>query len=102
MNILLSRARARSREIAIRLAIGAGRGRLIRQLLTGSLVIAALGGPLGLLVANAGASLFAQIRFPTDIPIVLDVRAGPARAALHHTRLRGERPGVWIGAGVAE
>jgi predicted permease len=77
MNILLSRARARSREIAIRLAIGAGRGRLIRQLLTESLVIAVLGGALGLLVAMAGADLFSQMRFPTDVPIVLDVRLDP-------------------------
>jgi predicted permease len=77
MNILLSRARARSREIAIRLAIGAGRGRLIRQLLTESLVIAALGGALGLLVAMAGADLFSQMRFPTDVPVVLDVRLNP-------------------------
>jgi predicted permease len=77
MNILLSRARARSREIAVRLAIGAGRGRLVRQLLTESLVIAAAGGALGLLVAKAGADLFGQIKFPVDIPIVLDVRLDP-------------------------
>jgi predicted permease len=77
MNILLSRARARSREIAIRLAIGAGRIRLIRQLLTESLMIAVLGGALGLLVAMAGADLFSQMRFPTDVPIVLDVRLDP-------------------------
>ena len=77
MNIQLSRARARSREIAIRLAIGAGRGKLIRQLLTESLVIAVLGGALGLLVATAGADLFSQMRFPTDVPVVLDVRLDP-------------------------
>jgi predicted permease len=76
-NILLSRARARSREIAVRLAIGAGRGRLVRQLLTESLVIAALGGALGLLVAKAGADLFGQIKIPADIPIVIDVRLDP-------------------------
>ena len=76
-NILLSRARARSREIAVRLAIGAGRGRLVRQLLTESLVIAALGGALGILVASAGVSLFAQIKIPSDIPVVLDVRLDP-------------------------
>jgi predicted permease len=76
-NILLSRARARSREIAVRLAIGAGRGRLVRQLLTESLMIAVLGGALGLLVAEAGADLFGQIKFPMDLPIVLDVRLDP-------------------------
>jgi predicted permease len=77
MNILLSRARARSREIAVRLAIGAGRSRLVRQLLTESLVIAALGGALGLLVAKAGVDLFGQIRIPADIPVVIDVRLDP-------------------------
>jgi predicted permease len=77
MNLMLSRARARSREIAVRLAIGAGRGRLVRQLLTESLVIAVLGGALGLLVAQAGADLFSRIRVPTDIPIVFDARVDP-------------------------
>jgi predicted permease len=77
MNILLSRARARSREIAVRLAIGASRGRLVRQLLTESLVIAGLGGALGLLVAKAGADLFGQIKIPADIPVVIDVRLDP-------------------------
>jgi len=76
-NILLSRARARSREIAVRLAIGAGRGRLVRQLLTESLVIAALGGALGLLLANAGVDLFGRIKISIDMPVVLDVRLDP-------------------------
>ena len=77
MNLMLSRASARSREIAVRLAIGAGRGRLIRQLLTESLVIAILGGALGLLVAQAGADLVSHFRIPSDIPIVLDVGLDP-------------------------
>jgi predicted permease len=76
-NILLSRARARSREIAVRLAIGAGRGRLVRQLLTESLVIAVLGGALGLLVAMAGVELFTRIKISIDMPVVLDVRLDP-------------------------
>ncbi len=73
MNLMLSRASARSREIAVRLAIGAGRVRLIRQLLTESLVIAILGGALGLLIAQAGAGLVSRFRIPSDIPVVLDI-----------------------------
>jgi predicted permease len=77
MNLMLSRGRARSREIAVRLAIGASRGRLIRQFLTESLIIAFAGGLLGLLVAQAGADLFSQFRIPADIPVVLDFSLDP-------------------------
>jgi predicted permease len=77
MNLMLSRGRARSREIAVRMAIGAGRGRLIRQFLTESLIIAFAGGILGLLVAQAGADLFSHVRVPNDIPLVLNFDLDP-------------------------
>ncbi len=76
---LTSRAPVRAREIALRLAIGAGRPRVIRQLVTESLLIAMLGGVLGLGVGYAGVTLFRQVQIPTDLPIAfrfeLDRRA---------------------------
>ena len=69
--LLISRAPVRAREIALRLAIGAGRGRLIRQLITESLVIAAGGGTLGLALGYGVIAVFQQLEFPTDVPLKL-------------------------------
>jgi putative ABC transport system permease protein len=69
--LLTSRAPVRAREMALRLAIGAGRGRLVRQLVTESLMIAVAGGVLGLGVGYAGMLLFRGIEIPSDLPIKL-------------------------------
>jgi predicted permease len=73
-NLLLARARARSREIAIRLSIGAGRFRLVRQLMTESLIVAIIGGAVGLLFAYGGISLLQTLDVPSEPPFVLGVR----------------------------
>ncbi len=107
-NLCLSRGVARQRELAVRAAIGAGRGRLVRQLLTESVLVSAAGGVLGVGVAWMMIRVlpaFAPARYPRLDDVQLDARvlAFAAVAAFVTLLVSGVMP-AWRGArfGLAE
>ena len=72
--LLLSRASTRTREVAIRLSMGAGRFRLIRLLLTESLLLALMGGVAGIAVGYWSLSLMQKFQIPSELPVTVPFR----------------------------
>lgn len=73
-NLLLARATVRRREISVRAALGAGRGRIVRQLLTESAVFGLLSVPLGLAIAYAGTQMLTASMPPDQVPYYITWR----------------------------
>ncbi len=100
-NLLLARSTSRTREFGIRSALGAGRGRILRQLLTESLLLSVLGGGLGLLLAVRGtraAVVLLSGALPRSAEIGLDVRVlvFTALISLVAGLLFGLAPSLWL------
>src|SRR4029077_14792181 len=93
-NLLLARGSGRTREISVRVALGASSGRIVRQLLTESLLIALAGGALGLVVDVAGVDWLLALA-PVDLPRAVDVHLD--RGALAFTLLVSLFTGVLFG-----
>jgi predicted permease len=99
-NLLLARAAGRRPELAIRSALGAGRRRLVRQMVTESVMLAALGGAAGVLLGTWTARALAGMRLPGDLPVRFDftldgrVLAYAATVALVTGLLAGLVPAV--------
>jgi predicted permease len=98
-NLLLARGTARRADVSIRMALGAGRSRLIRQILTESVLLSCIGGLAGLAVAYAGSHMILALAFPdaTNMP----VDATPSLPVLGFAFLVSLVTGILFGIGPA-
>ena len=100
-NLLLARATGRRQELAIRAALGAGRGRLVRQMVTESLMLAALGGGAGVLLGTWAARVLATMRLPGDLPVRFDFSLDGRVLAYAADGRAGHRTARWPRSGRA-
>jgi predicted permease len=98
-NLLLARSTARRADVAVRIALGAGHKRLIRQVLTESVLLSCLGGLAGLAVAYGGARVILALAFPDAT--ALPIEASPSPAVLGFAFLTALGTGVLFGTAPA-
>jgi len=98
-NLLLARATTKRSAIALRMAIGAGRGRVIRQTLTESVLLGCIGGLAGLGVAYAGCRIILALAFPDSHNMAID--PSPSLPVLGFAFLGSLLTGILFGAGPA-
>ena len=98
-SLLLARGTARHREVAVRLAVGASRGRIVRQFITESLVLAAIGGVLGTVLAIGGVHLLREFASPQAQGVFQLAFGGSMLPRLHEIAVDGRLLGIAMGLG---
>ena len=99
-NLLLARGMSRKAEMSVRTALGAGRTRIVRQLLTESLVLAMISGIAGLIVAYAGTRMLLTLAFPGAVSVPIEASPSYAGAGVRLRAVVADGRAVWRGSGM--